>query len=104
LELRDFIVTPVIIILVYAVAYAVRPYASNADTRVYFFPAITLKIVGALALGFIYQFYYDGGDTFNYHTWGSRVIWEAFIDSPTTGFKLLAYDGDGSSYAELYKY
>jgi hypothetical protein len=103
LELRDFIVTPVIIILVYAVAYAVRLYASNADTRVYFFPAITLKIVGALALGFIYQFYYDGGDTFNYHTWGSRVIWEAFIDSPTTGFKLLAY-GDGSSYAELYKY
>lgn len=61
--------------------------------RRYFFPALTVKVLGALALGFIYQFYYNGGDTYNYHTHGSRVVWEAFWDSPAAGLKLLFSDG-----------
>jgi hypothetical protein len=88
-ELRDFIVTPIVIIIVYAVAYIIRPRVTDSINRVYFIPALTVKIIGALAVGFIYQFYYDGGDTFNYHTHGSRHIWEAFMDSPLKGIKLV---------------
>jgi len=88
-ELRDLVVTPILIIIVYIVAYHVRPLCTDLNTRRYFFPALTVKIVGALALGFIYQFYYNGGDTFNFHTHGSRHIWEAFMDSPLSGLKLL---------------
>jgi hypothetical protein len=92
LELRDLIVTPIIILLVYAVAYVIRPWLTDDINRVYFFPALTFKIIGAIALGFIYQFYYGGGDTYSYHTSGSRHIWEAIMDSPD-GFKLLFVDG-----------
>jgi hypothetical protein len=93
LEARDLIVTPILILLVYAAAYMVRPYVTDHNTRRYFFGAITVKIIGALAVGLIYQFYYGGGDTFNFHTHGSRHIWQLFMDSPEKGIKLLFYDG-----------
>ncbi len=94
MELRDFIVTPLIILLVYAVAYLVRSRVTDPVNRSYFFPALSLKILGALALGLLYQFYYQGGDTYNFHTRGSRIIWEAFMDSPLLGWKLLTTRGD----------
>jgi hypothetical protein len=102
LELRDIIVTPIVILLVYGMAYAIRSSVTDEVNRVYFIPALTVKIIGALAVGFIYQFYYDGGDTFNYHTHGSRHIWEAFLDSPSKGLKLLF--SDGSDEIGIYKY
>lgn len=96
MELRDLIVTPVIILLVYMVAFLVRPSMTDEINRVYFFPALTFKIIGALALGFIYQFYYGGGDTYSYHSSGSRHIWNAIMDSPSDGLKLLFADGSDS--------
>lgn len=50
--------------------------------------------MGALAVGFLYQFYYDGGDTFAYHTHGSRPLWEAMVESPAKGFRLLFQNGE----------
>jgi hypothetical protein len=100
MELRDFIVTPIILILVYAGAYLVRPHVTDSVTRVYFFPALTLKLAAAISLGLLYQFYYGGGDTFNFHTIGSRIVWEAFMDSPDKGLKLLFSKGEyiGETY------
>ncbi len=89
MELRDLIVTPVIVLLIYVGGYFVRPHVTDAINRKYFFPALTLRILGAIVLGFIYQFYYDGGDTYNYHTYGSRVVWEAFVDDPVNGLRLI---------------
>jgi hypothetical protein len=89
MELRDLLVTPILLILLYLVAYLIRPYLTDSINRRYFFPALTVKVIGAISLGFIYQFYYSGGDTYNYHTHGSRIIWEAFGDSFESGFKLL---------------
>ncbi|QOI97183.1 MAG: hypothetical protein HRU69_06620 [Flammeovirgaceae bacterium] len=94
MELRDLVVTPIVIILVYVAAYFIRPSVTDAVTRKYFFPALTLRIFSAIALGFLYQFYYDGGDTFNFHTHGSRVIWEAFMESSVLGWKLLTSTGE----------
>lgn len=94
MELRDLLVTPLVILAVYGVAYAVRHRVTDAINRNYYFPALTLKIVGAIALGLLYQFYYSGGDTFNYHTHGSRIIWEAFMDSPLLGWKILTSQGE----------
>jgi hypothetical protein len=101
-ELRDLIVTPVLLICIYVVAYFVRPIATDSITRKYFLPALTVRVIGALAVGFIYQFYYDGGDTFNYHTYGSRHVWEAFMDSPGKGLKLLF--SDGTDEVNIYRY
>ncbi|MBX2917514.1 MAG: hypothetical protein KF856_19780 [Cyclobacteriaceae bacterium] len=101
MELRDLIVTPLLLIVVYGVAYFVRPRVTDINTSRYFFPALTLKIFGAIALGFIYQFYYSGGDTFNFHTHGSRQIWLAFSESLTAGLKLLM---GGADQVGIYKY
>lgn len=102
MELRDLIVTPIIIFLVYAGAYWIRPRVTDSINRRYFIPALTVRIIGALAVGFLYQFYYGGGDTFNYHTHGSRIIWEAFWDSPLKGAKLLFANGQMES--SIYEY
>lgn len=102
MELRDFIVTPVIIFLVYAGAYWVRPYVTDNINRKYFIPALTVRIIGALAVGFLYQFYYEGGDTFNFHRHGSRIIWEAFMDAPLKGVKMLFANGQYES--SIYSY
>lgn len=89
MDLRDFIVTPLAIIGVYALAYYLRSRLSNLDTYRYFLPALSVKILGALALGFIYQYYYHGGDTYNFHTFGSRVIWETFGEDPFSGMRMI---------------
>jgi hypothetical protein len=86
-------VTPFLLISIFLGAYLVRPFVTDSLTRRYFFPALTLKIVGAIALGLLYQFYYPGGDTFVYHTHGSRHVWEAFMESPLMGIRLLFADG-----------
>jgi hypothetical protein len=102
MELRDFIVTPPLIILLYVIAYIIRPYVTDSITRRYFIAALSVRIFGALALGFVYQFYYSGGDTYNYHTHGSRIVWQAFADDPSLGLKLLA--SDGKDVRDIYKY
>lgn len=94
MDLRDLIVTPIIIFIVYAVAYVVRPWVTDDITRRYFFPGLTVRIIGAISVGLLYQFYYEGGDTFAYHTHGSRPLWEAIMDSPSNGFRLLLMNGE----------
>ncbi len=102
MELRDLIVTPIVIILVYVVAWFVRPYCTDQVNRKYFMPGLTVRIIGALAVGFIYQFYYNGGDTFSFHTHGSRQVWEAFMDDPIKGIRL--WINDPADQVGLFKY
>lgn len=102
MELRDLVVTPLLLVIVGVAAIVLRPLFTDATTRPYFLPALWLKIIGALALGFIYQFYYSGGDTFAYHTHGSRVLWEAFMESPLQGIKLFFAQGEyGPGYWQV---
>ncbi|MEQ9442733.1 MAG: hypothetical protein RIG62_27070 [Cyclobacteriaceae bacterium] len=101
----DVLVAPVVLLLVIGIAYFVRPLFTNHQTRPYFLPALGAKIFGALAVGFIYQFYYGGGkpsgDTFNYHQ-NAGIIYEAFGDDPTVGFKLFMAEGEYTS--EIFTY
>jgi hypothetical protein len=103
MELRDLVVTPLVLIFIGIGAIMIRPYVTDSITRKYFLPALWCKLLGALALGFIYQFYYAGGDTYNYHTHGSRVVWEALVKSPLDGLELLfaeaGYNEKSFSYA-----
>jgi hypothetical protein len=101
-ELRDLLVTPAFLLLIYGVAFLARPYVTDEVNRVYYFPALTAKIFGAIALGVVYQYYYGSGDTFMYHTYGSRFVWKAFLDSPIDGLKLLF--ADSRNPADVYQY
>ncbi|UYZ65175.1 hypothetical protein [Hymenobacter weizhouensis] len=88
MDLKDLFLTPLYLALFYGLAFAVRRRFTNALTRKYFIPALSVKFLGAISLGLIYQFYYGGGDTFNYYN-HIKVIYGAFGDSFAAGLKLL---------------
>ena len=101
MELKDLFLTPIYLAIFYGIAFAVRRKYTNALTKKYFIPALSVKFLGAIALGAIYQFYYKGGDTFNYF-YHVKVIYQAFSDSPAVGFKLLLANGEFDSQTAPY--
>jgi hypothetical protein len=108
-EAKDLVVTPIFIFLILTAAFLLRPLVTDSINRKYFIPALVIKIIGAIAVGLIYQFYYEGGDTFTYFSYGSKYIYEAFMDSPVTGIKLIfassEYQPDTFQYAsKIYTY
>ncbi|MDZ7606969.1 MAG: hypothetical protein U5K79_15575 [Cyclobacteriaceae bacterium] len=109
MEIRDLFVTPLFLTLLIIVAYSVRPFVTNALTKRYFIPALSVKLFGAIALGVIYQFYYGGGDTFTYFNLGSKYIYQAFHEKPMLALKLIFagkdYATDTFEYAtKIYTY
>jgi hypothetical protein len=101
LGLNDLFLTPLYLVFFYGFAYAIRGRVTNTYTKPYFIPALTLKFVGAIALGLIYTFYYHGGDTINYYTHAS-VVNQAFHDSFEAGWKLLTTNGDADPVLTRY--
>lgn len=102
MELSDLFLAPLYLGIFYAIAFGVRSRVTNQFTRPFFIPALTLKFIGAIALGLIYQFYYNGGDTYNYY-YHTQVIYGAFGDSFSNGLKLLL-DNGGSTDPDTAKY
>jgi len=88
MELRDLVVTPIWLIVILIGGISVRATIKDPVIRPYFLPALLVRLVGGLGVGLVYQFYYGGGDTFNFHTHGSRVMWEAFVENPMDGLAL----------------
>ncbi|RSK48383.1 hypothetical protein [Hymenobacter rigui] len=88
MELKDLFLTPLYLGLFYGLAFALRKRFTNPLTRKYFIPALSVKFLGAISLGLIYQFYYGGGDTFNYF-FHIKVLHNAFSDSIGLGIRLL---------------
>ncbi|MBC8081668.1 MAG: hypothetical protein H7Z21_00525 [Hymenobacter sp.] len=101
MDLKDLLLTPLYLGLFYSLAFALRRRYTNAYTRKYFIPALSLKFTGAIALGLIYQFYYGGGDTFNYYA-HIKVIYGALGDDFALGVKLLT--SNGQQLPELTRY
>lgn len=97
MDTKDIFLTPIYLVLIYIMAYWAKGSFTNRYTEKYFIPALTVKLVGAIGLGIIYQFYYGGGkpsgDTFNYFR-QSQIIAEAFSNSFSTGLKLLLAQGE----------
>lgn len=89
---NDLVITPFFLGMFLVFAYLARPFVSNRETKKYFFPALLLKFLGAISLGLLYQFYYGGGDTFNYFE-QSEWIQKAFAKDPYLGFSILLEEG-----------
>ncbi|GAA5033454.1 hypothetical protein GCM10011506_25760 [Marivirga lumbricoides] len=99
---QDFIITPITFLVLMLLAYIMREVTSDDETKKYFYPALLLKMIGAIGVGIIYQFYYGGGDTFTYFTHGASHIFDAFQDDFSKGIKLLTANGEWDP--ETYKY
>ncbi|WP_370089548.1 hypothetical protein [Ekhidna sp.] len=102
--IKDLIITPIYLVLFTMIAYFVRPYVTNAATSKFFLPALWVRFIGAILLGVLYQFYYGGGDTFNYWQHGSRWIYLAFQDDPAIGLNLLLDNGGDRALDRSYEY
>lgn len=98
----DLLVAPIFIVLVVGGAYILRPFVSTRVQSPYFFPALVVKLICALGLGILYQFYYTGGDTYTYFTHGASHIFQAFQDSPLSGLRLIFLENDYQG--GVYKY
>jgi hypothetical protein len=92
MELKDLLLTPFYLVIIYIFAYRFRKTNTDKVTKRYYIPALTVKLIGAIALGLIYQYYYTGGDTYNFFE-NSRWIWYAFLDSPIKALDILIHPG-----------
>lgn len=88
MELADLIIAPIVAFIIYGIAILIRPLVTYEENQKYFLPALTLKLLGAIFLGALYQFYYGGGDTFGYYN-GATHIFDAFYNEPSIAVKLI---------------
>ena len=88
MEIKDIFLTILYLPFIYLAAILYRRKQTNHITRKYFLPALGIKIIGAISLGLIYQFYYGGGDTFNYFR-DTVPIWDAFLENPLIALKII---------------
>ncbi|GAB2958344.1 hypothetical protein GCM10027048_26610 [Hymenobacter coalescens] len=102
LSIKDVFLTPLYLGLFYGLAILIRPSVTNVYTRKYFLPGLTVKFVGALALGLIYEFYYHGGDTSGYWAEADRV-YQIFGNSFSEGWQLMT-TGVGDTSPATMKY
>ncbi|WP_156027101.1 hypothetical protein [Sporocytophaga myxococcoides] len=101
LGIQDLLLTPVYLILIYLVAFFYRTkFVKRSDDKKYFIYGLSLKLIGALFLGIIYQFYYSGGDTFNYFH-DIKYIFDLFFSSPEEALKLIFLDINNFNYQIL---
>lgn len=89
--LQDLVVTPLYLLVIYFLAFFVKGKVADKATEKYFIPSLTIKFIGAIGLGLIYQFYYGGGDTFNYWRNGEH-IYHAFFNDPINVLNLIFGD------------
>lgn len=87
--LQDVFLLPLYLIIILIFAYLYRNFVySHSPLKKYFIPGMLVKIMGGLGVGFVYVFYYNGGDT-TYYFRDSAVFNNSINDSFSTFFKLL---------------
>ena len=95
ITITDYFLLPFYIFIVFIVAVYFRNkyYNEKHPLRKYFMWAFGLKIFGGIIVGLIYQYYYGGGDTFNY--WDhSLIINSSMQDSFITWVKMITGTAD----------
>lgn len=90
ITLLDYAILPFVLFLIYFIAFRYRNkhYPPTHPYRPFFITSLTLKIVGAVFIGMVYEYYYKGGDTMNFFH-DARIINSAFADSPVKWLNLL---------------
>ncbi|TAF33812.1 MAG: hypothetical protein EAZ57_10205 [Cytophagales bacterium] len=86
--LQDLLLTPVYLALIVPFMFAIKLNYAKGSLGNYFLPAYFLKVIGSIALGLIYFFYYRGGDTIQYFV-DSTLMYKVFWEDPELGFRFL---------------
>jgi hypothetical protein len=104
LTIWDLVLTPIYLFILIAIAKNQRDkrYPTGHPLRKYYLPGLYVKFGGAIFIALIYQFYYGGGDTFNFYR-HSQVINSALDDSISNWLDLL-FRKSPDVNPQLYKY
>lgn len=104
LTIWDFLLTPVYLIALIAIAKKQRDkhYPAGHPLHPYYMPGLYVKLFGAVFIALVYAFYYGGGDTYNFF-YHSKIINSALGDSFSTWFKLI-FHFPVDNNPELYPY
>jgi hypothetical protein len=85
----DLVIVPFWLMIILLVATLVRNGRYRDDTLArYFLPALYVKLVGGVAVGLVYYYYYRGGDTLEYF-FQSTYLQRAFWDNPLNWFNIV---------------
>ncbi|MCF3109931.1 hypothetical protein LL912_14210 [Niabella sp. CC-SYL272] len=98
ITLLDYAILPFVLAAIYGISFRFRNrhYPPGHPYRPYFITGLTLKIIGAVFIGLVYEYYYKGGDTMNYFL-HAKIINSAFDDSPVKWINLLLRIPDEST-------
>ena len=88
ITLQDLFLTPVYLLIIYSILFFLRTSIVDKEMRSFFIAGYTVKIVGAVFFGFIFQFVYGYGDTFFYFA-GAGVAREAFLENSSMYFQII---------------
>lgn len=100
MNLEDIIITPIYLVLTLVITYILIKF-SKGKGKEFAIPALLLKIVCAISIGLIYQYYYNGGDTYGYFFQG-KLISQALREETPLGIKILFSKGDFNP--DIFKY
>lgn len=92
LTIWDIFLTPIYLVVLSAIAKRQRDkrYPVGHPLREYYMNGLYLKFFGAIFIALVYQYYYGGGDTYNFFT-HTKVINSSLNDSFSTWLKLVTH-------------
>jgi hypothetical protein len=92
ISIFDFVLLPFYVGLIYIIAYRMRnsKYPRKHPWRKYFIPALSVKIFGAIFIGFIFAYYYKVGDTFYYFS-HAQALNKVLNESVSKWFNLVLH-------------
>lgn len=104
LTIWDFLLTPVYLIMLTFLAKRQRDrkYPVGHSLRKYYLPGLYVKFGGAIFIASVYQYYYGGGDTYNFFT-HAKIINSSLDESFGTWMDLMLQVAPDKN-PHLYKY
>ena len=104
LTIWDLILTPVYLLVLSFIAKRQRDkrYPPGNPLRKYYMPGLYVKFAGAIFIALVFQYYYHGGDTYNYFQ-HSQIINSSLSNSVTVWIELITRS-DYSKDPRLYEY
>jgi hypothetical protein len=107
----DYVLLPLYLFIIFKIAFFYRDklYPEKNLLRPYFIPALITKIGGALFIGLIYNYYYKGGDTFNFF-YVTKLINSTLKATPDSWLRLITHHAndanltDAQALSQMYWY
>jgi len=101
LYLRDFLIGPVFFGIIILLAQIYAKKQTDDIYRKYFVKGITIRLLCAVLLALIYQYYYSGGDTCTYYEYETRLR-SIMFENPSAFLNLAFSPNYSAFYADQY--